>query len=791
MTTGGGHEQSVFKRLRVHRAHYKRRLLLNLLGILAVGLLQTLIAGFVSWHLYSARLVDRYRQIEAENLRVVQNYNSRIFQELEGLFAFAADSDMRYFADNAFADDIVRFYRFQSRVEAALTNSSYIDSIYFYSVTHDYGIAIDRGGSTTGTKPFGELRADSGTSGSFGDVAWVDDLEPERYYQVFYRSDYLGDEEAISVIVPARGFRGGSTAVLVANVRFDSIISSTKAATNRDDQTVLMVLGTEIIPLVRPRPMILDYVDAFEAIPPGGSLEASIDGTPYILSATTQSVLDANYVSALEFEAVTRELRGFLGVYSLTILFILAVFLTLGLIYVVWLYRPVSALMRSISVGDAGASQHWNAGEIAIIQKAINDLSNSRRDLLDKLEGSRSAARDQALFDLFRGRRSQDKTRVLEELGVESVPTCLRAAVVYQPVVPIEDETVRYVVGSERTERVLEALKSESSGFAVCARGAGETVDVMLFSASEVGDEAVEEYFLRARAKLRTVGAESSLVVGVGISVSDLDALSRSHESADRAAGRAILSEEEWIHFAQPQTEPRADHPVRLATMDEFSELLDNGDDKAISDFVARLMERVEDACADHVQAQAEYILEFTRAIDYLESRARIDAHVDLSGFTRTIVRCRTRGEVRAALNRHVSALVTKWRENQVAASSAERHAMSLIGLIEEHYADNLGLEQYAAMLGLNPSYLSRVFSQSTGTSFSEYLARVRIDRGVQLLKDTNEPIYAISQRIGFGSQLSFRRAFRKLIGRTPNEYRSMLGREADVSEAASDGVEP
>ena len=94
-------------------------------------------------------------------------------------------------------------------------------------------------------------------------------------------------------------------------------------------------------------------------------------------------------------------------------------------------------------------------------------------------------------------------------------------------------------------------------------------------------------------------------------------------------------------------------------------------------------------------------------------------------------------------------------------------------------------------MLGLNPSYLSRVFSQSTGTSFSEYLARVRIDRGVQLLKDTNEPIYAISQKIGFGSQLSFRRAFRKLIGRTPNEYRSMLGREADVSEAASDGVEP
>ena len=61
-----------------------------------------------------------------------------------------------------------------------------------------------------------------------------------------------------------------------------------------------------------------------------------------------------------------------------------------------------------------------------------------------------------------------------------------------------------------------------------------------------------------------------------------------------------------------------------------------------------------------------------------------------------------------------------------------ESAVMKAMQYIERHYSDHLSLEEVAAEVHLNPTYLSRIFSQETGCSFIAYLtAGLRIERGL------------------------------------------------------------
>ncbi len=95
---------------------------------------------------------------------------------------------------------------------------------------------------------------------------------------------------------------------------------------------------------------------------------------------------------------------------------------------------------------------------------------------------------------------------------------------------------------------------------------------------------------------------------------------------------------------------------------------------------------------------------------------------------------------------------------------------------VEEHYGDrSLSLESVADEMGLNSSYLSRVFKKERGENFSEYLIRVRIERAQELLGGTELKTYTIASEVGFGDAHYFSQVFKKKCGMTPAEYRQSV----------------
>ncbi|MGB7538923.1 MAG: substrate-binding domain-containing protein [Anaerolineales bacterium] len=108
----------------------------------------------------------------------------------------------------------------------------------------------------------------------------------------------------------------------------------------------------------------------------------------------------------------------------------------------------------------------------------------------------------------------------------------------------------------------------------------------------------------------------------------------------------------------------------------------------------------------------------------------------------------------------------------QKLSSEGQRLTRKAMVYIHEHYAESIGREDAAHYVGVSEGYLSRCFTQETGLSLIQYLARYRIQQAKQLLVSGDLSITDIAVKVGFSDGNYFSRAFRKEVGMSPLAYR-------------------
>lgn len=91
---------------------------------------------------------------------------------------------------------------------------------------------------------------------------------------------------------------------------------------------------------------------------------------------------------------------------------------------------------------------------------------------------------------------------------------------------------------------------------------------------------------------------------------------------------------------------------------------------------------------------------------------------------------------------------------------------------IENHFKENLTLDDLAAAAHVSKYYLVHAFSREYGTSPINYLLSCRIQESLYLLSKTRIPLSQISSMLGFSSPSYFSQSFRRIQGISPMEYR-------------------
>ncbi|GGI44945.1 hypothetical protein GCM10008018_09630 [Paenibacillus marchantiophytorum] len=107
----------------------------------------------------------------------------------------------------------------------------------------------------------------------------------------------------------------------------------------------------------------------------------------------------------------------------------------------------------------------------------------------------------------------------------------------------------------------------------------------------------------------------------------------------------------------------------------------------------------------------------------------------------------------------------------------AQRSQHDLIDQVKAYIEDEFNNPDFSLVMlsdrfKLTPNYLSRLFKEEFGEKFIDYLAGLRIEQAKHLLVTTSTAIQEIAVKVGYTHTFSFIRVFKKLVGRTPGDYR-------------------
>ncbi|WP_050996094.1 helix-turn-helix domain-containing protein [Myroides injenensis] len=101
--------------------------------------------------------------------------------------------------------------------------------------------------------------------------------------------------------------------------------------------------------------------------------------------------------------------------------------------------------------------------------------------------------------------------------------------------------------------------------------------------------------------------------------------------------------------------------------------------------------------------------------------------------------------------------------------------AISFRELVYKHYSEHYNINDYADLLNISSNYLNRCVQNIWNKSAKQFTQEFIIIQSQKYLQDFSEPISGIAYQLNFNDPSYFGRLFKKIIGVSPQEYRSKL----------------
>ena len=92
---------------------------------------------------------------------------------------------------------------------------------------------------------------------------------------------------------------------------------------------------------------------------------------------------------------------------------------------------------------------------------------------------------------------------------------------------------------------------------------------------------------------------------------------------------------------------------------------------------------------------------------------------------------------------------------------------------IHEHADEELSLTEVGKAVNISANHLSEKFKEVAGINFVDYVARIRVAKACDLLRNSNLRISEIAFAVGFQSLSQFNRVFKKLTQKSPTQFRT------------------
>lgn len=160
--------------------------------------------------------------------------------------------------------------------------------------------------------------------------------------------------------------------------------------------------------------------------------------------------------------------------------------------------------------------------------------------------------------------------------------------------------------------------------------------------------------------------------------------------------------------------------------------------------------------------------------IDFASPHKAMDTAYDL------FVECDKKYQNQFAISSCFSGLLECVEESLVAKKIPAKnfYMTRAVEYIKENYNQNLSVEKIANMLGIERSYLSRLFKTYKNKSTQNYIIDYRIQRAKKMFEEEDLNVSQVCTAVGYTNIYCFSRIFKSRVGMSPKEYREMCKRE-------------
>ena len=131
--------------------------------------------------------------------------------------------------------------------------------------------------------------------------------------------------------------------------------------------------------------------------------------------------------------------------------------------------------------------------------------------------------------------------------------------------------------------------------------------------------------------------------------------------------------------------------------------------------------------------------------------------------------------KINAALNQLLTVLMSySWHPEHAVTARKRMELDKVRAYLEEHYTENITLEELSGHFFINKYYLTKLFKEAYGITILTYLEQKRITQAKNLLRFTAMTMEEIGEAIGMKDANYFSRRFKKIEGMSPREYRKL-----------------
>jgi two-component system, response regulator YesN len=581
-------------------------------------------------------------------------------------------------------------------------------------------------------------------------------------------------EKVITYIRKFNTFTKENYAYISINIDYDKLFGQ-EYELGKDRIIPLMILNKEA-------DVYYSHNEAHKALVPylGKVIESgnsyavyNINKDSYFITKITSKILDWTFICIEDYSSIVQPVQFLVKIIIGSLAVVLLLLFLISYRFSSYLYKPISNLVRNISI-FLDSKEITRQNEYEIIDQAMRELHLSNKELASKYNITLPYFQNHSIHEILTNQNFEIK-KFYDLLGLFNAQFHFDNYSL--AIIDFESRTIQEK-DKQTIEFILEGYKGTMTAIVTVINSfrmllvlnVSSKVDSIYNMVNEIKQE-INRDEISATISLGTVTKELGLLPAIYSQVlKQLD--NRFFLGKNTIIYNQSLSSNSVVNLNGPDIGENLVNHIRVCDYNKAIEFLE--------DFIKESLGN-ELNSIDYIKYQ--FFQMYLNIEDNIKALGIMEK--DLGGTKFDVFQSIQKSETIDSLRELLINLISKGIE-AISAKKERRQSEvteQIIKFMKQNYTKPLTLDDISAQVYISPKYMCSIFKEEAGVTIFDYLTKIRMEKAKQLLLESDMHVQNIGVSIGYNNVQSFIRFFKKYFSLTPEQYRKANRIKGNVVE--------